>query len=106
MVAEASSPATATPQTRFSEDGFWWWDGAEWKPAVSADRLWRWSGQAWVPARSAGPAGAGGVGKAIGMTGAIFAGVVLLVGVIVAVILLTVGTAVTNVLSNVTSALG
>src|SRR5713226_4433997 len=69
-------PAAPTPQpvpgaqtgqgSRFSPDGFWWWDGAGWRPAYSQDRLWRWDGQAWVPAAggAAPRSGGGGVGLA------------------------------------------
>ncbi|MCL2794217.1 MAG: hypothetical protein FWD85_02790 [Microbacteriaceae bacterium] len=31
----------------FSEDGYWWWDGAQWRPAFSADRKWRFDGTTW-----------------------------------------------------------
>lgn len=39
------------PATRYSDDGQWWWDGTEWRPAISPDRLWRWTGYGWVPAQ-------------------------------------------------------
>lgn len=35
---------------QFSPDGRWFWDGANWQPAVSADGRWRWNGYTWVPA--------------------------------------------------------
>jgi hypothetical protein len=34
---------------QFSQDGLWWWDGHQWRPAVSQDGRWRWNGQEWVP---------------------------------------------------------
>jgi len=61
---------SAPSHTKFSDDGFWWWDGASWKPAVSPDRLWRWNGQAGAPAtQSGGPAApwGGKVGLAVGV---------------------------------------
>lgn len=94
-----------TPQTRFSADGLWWWDGAEWRPAVSPDRLWRWNGHAWEPAAPASAAKGSGVGLAIGLTVAMFAGVLVLVAIITVVILLTMGGQIANVFSNVVGAL-
>jgi hypothetical protein len=35
---------------RLSADGQLYWDGAEWKSAVSTDGAWRWNGAAWVTA--------------------------------------------------------
>jgi hypothetical protein len=102
-------PPPAPAQTRFSADGFWWWDGSEWKPALSQDRLWRWNGKAWEPARlTAVPApGRGpGAGAAIGITVAIFIGILVLVSVVVVVILYTMGNQIANVFSNVVAALG
>ena len=107
MGGDPRTPAPATPQTRFSADGFWWWDGKEWRPALSQDRLWRWNGQAWEPARldPARPS-RGGAGVAIGITVAIFLGVVALVALLTVVILLTMGSQLANVFSNVVAALG
>ena len=99
-------PHPAAAQTRFSADGFWWWDGAEWKPAFSQDRLWRWDGNGWVPARPAAPGGSGSsVGLALGLVAG-FVGILVLVSVFVIVILLTMGGQIANVFSNVTAALG
>jgi hypothetical protein len=99
-------PATTTTQTRFSADGFWWWDGTEWRPALSQDRLWRWNGQAWEPARlAAPPPSGGGAGVAVGITVAIFLGVVAFVALITVVILYTMGSQIANVFSNVVAAL-
>ena len=60
-----------------SEDGQWWWDGADWQPVaagpqasydpnttevgqLSDDGQWRWDGTQWQPA-----AGSGGDGDAV-----------------------------------------
>ena len=96
------------PHTRFSDDGFWWWDGASWKPAVSPDRLWRWNGQTWVPAQALPPptAAQGGAGTAVLITVGIFLGVLVLVSILVTVILVTMGNQIVNVFSNVIGALG
>ncbi len=107
MAGGPTGPGPAASQTRFSADGFWWWDGAEWRPALSQDRLWRWNGQAWEPARlGAPPRSGGGAGTAIGITVAVFAGVLVLVALITIVILYTMGNQISNVFSNVAAALG
>ncbi len=107
---EPMSQQPSPTATKFSDDGFWWWDGAAWKPAVSPDRLWRWNGQAWVPASQqqggAGVAASGGsVGAAIGITIGVFVLVLVLVSILVTVILLTMGGQISNVFSNVVAAL-
>jgi hypothetical protein len=104
MAPPQGGPTTAPPQTRFSADGFWWWDGAEWKPAFSQDRLWRWTGQEWVPARPASPAGTGS-GLTVGLVAG-FVGIMLIVALVVFVILYEFGPQIQNVFSNVTTALG
>jgi hypothetical protein len=105
-VGDPNAPARAAAQTRFSADGFWWWDGAEWRPAISPDRLWRWNGQSWEPARlPATSAGRPGAGAAIGITIAIFLGVIVLVSLVTVVILYTMGGQISNVFSNVAAAL-
>src|SRR5579864_5350935 len=103
-MAMNTSGEAPTPQTRFSADGLWWWDGAEWKPAVSADRLWRWNGHDWEPAPGSGTKGSG-IGLAIGLTVAMFVGVLVVVAIITAVIVLTLGDQIANVYSNVFGAL-
>src|SRR5258708_5744935 len=107
MGGEPGAPPPSAAQTRFSADGFWGWDGTEWRPAYSQDRLWHWNGQAWEPARPASATRSGGVGAgaAIGITVAIFAGILVLVSLVVVVILLTMGNQITNVFSNVVAAL-
>lgn len=57
----AEQPADAT----LSEDGQWWWDGADWQPVESAaasspsdgqlseDGQWRWDGAEWQPVADA-----------------------------------------------------
>jgi hypothetical protein len=90
---------------RFSPDGFWWWDGASWRPAYSQDRLWRWTGVSWVPA--AGPQPSRGVsGTALGLGIGAFVLVVVLVAVIAGFVLYTMGSQIANVFSNVAAALG
>ena len=107
MVGGPGGSRPTAAQTHFSVDGFWWWDGAEWKPAVSQDRLWRWNGHDWEPNGSVKASGAGsGVGAAVGLTVASFVGVLILVSAIVVVVLLTMGNQITNVFSNTLAALG
>jgi Flp pilus assembly pilin Flp len=98
----------ASPPGRFSPDGLWWWDGSQWRPAVSADRMWRWDGQRWVPnaptqVQRAG--GGGGAATAVVLTILAFGGVLVLVSVLVIVVLLTMGNQIGNVFSNVVAAL-
>jgi hypothetical protein len=89
-MGDPGAPARVAHQTRFSADGFWWWDGAEWRPALSQDRLWRWNGNSWDPARQAGAAVAGArsrPGVAIGIGVAILLSVVALAALITVVVL-------------------
>ena len=105
-MGDPSAPSPAPAQTRFSADGFWWWDGAEWRPAVSQDRLWRWNGQSWEPPHLASaPARRSGAGAAIGITIAIFLGVIVVVSLLTVVILYTMGGQISNVFSNVAAGL-
>src|SRR4029077_17131618 len=106
MVGDQGSAPPVVAQTRFSADGFWWWDSAEWRAAFSSDRLWRWDGQGWVPARPTTAGGSGtGIGLALGLIGG-FVVILVLVSILVIVVLLTMGNQITNVFSNVTAALG
>ena len=50
-------------QTQFSPDGKWFWDGQQWRSALSSDGRWRWDGQSWQPVEQAG-AGGGAVAAA------------------------------------------
>jgi hypothetical protein len=105
MIGPQSGPPNPV-QPKFSDDGFWWWDGVEWRAAYSHDRLWRWTGQGWVPARSAPPAGSGRkVGLTFGLVGG-FVGILVLVALIVAAILYETGGQVTNVFSSVVAGVG
>jgi hypothetical protein len=73
-------PNPPEPTTQFSADGFWWWDGTSWRPAVSPDGLWRWNGQGWIAARSMPVTSRGpGAGWLIGL---IAGGLVLLLAVV------------------------
>jgi hypothetical protein len=49
------SSDTGAESPKFSEDGKWWWDGAQWQSATSPDNRWRWSGEAWVPNQTEPP---------------------------------------------------
>src|SRR5467141_317234 len=70
------APQPPPAGSRFSPDGFWWWDGATWRPAYSQDRLWRWNGQSWVPAAATPARSGGGSAVAIWLTVGLFAVVV------------------------------
>ena len=100
------TPTTPAARTFFSPDGFWWWDGSAWKPALSEDRLWRWNGQSWEPSRLP-PASASGAGASAAAGVAVvfaFMGILVLVSIIVIVVLLTMGGQIANVFSNVAAA--
>jgi hypothetical protein len=88
------------PHTRYSDDGFWWWDGGSWKPAVSPDRLWRWNGQTWIPAQQPATVRGKGPGNAILISVAVFIGVLLLVSVIATLVFVTMSGEIGNVISN------
>jgi hypothetical protein len=96
----------AAPHTRHSDDGFWWWDGASWKPAVSPDRLWRWNGQSWVPAQAPVTTQAKGPGNAILISVAVFIGVLLLVSVIATIVFVSMSGQIENVFSNMLGSTG
>ena len=102
MLDAMVEPLAGSTPARFSADGFWWWDGAEWKPAVSRDGLWRWTGTGWVPAKPAGDSSA--VGVTIGLVAA-FVGVLVVVSLVVAAILYAVGGQIATVFSNVVGTL-
>jgi hypothetical protein len=96
---QPSAPAPGGPPGRYSADGFWWWDGAGWRPAYSQDRLWHWNGQTWNPAAAPTKA-ATNTRLVIGL------GVGVLVSLLVSVALVVVGvssfssTPIANVFSN------
>ena len=92
-----AAPQTST-QTRFSADGFWWWDGSQWRPAMSEDRLWRWTGSTWEPARTGGSASSSG--GSIGILIAILLGIFILAGVITAAVIYFAGAQIANTFSN------
>ena len=99
-----SAMQPAAPHTRYSDDGFWWWDGASWKPAVSPDRLWRWNGQTWIPAQQQStPAAthARGPGSAILISVGVFIGVLVLVSIIATIIFASMGDQLGNIFTNV-----
>jgi hypothetical protein len=79
----AQPPGSSQNLTAFSPDGYWWWDGAAWQPALSPDGMWRWSGQAWI---ATGPMRASSRGLSTGALVAIIAGVTALVLVVVAIL--------------------
>jgi hypothetical protein len=100
--AEQQSPPGATPAVapgKFSADGFWWWDGAAWKPAYSQDRLWRWTGASWVPAASQPPRSSN-LGLWLGVGIGLFVLVLVVVAVIVVLVLGSIGSSFTNIFSN------
>jgi hypothetical protein len=84
----------------------WWWDGAQWRPAISPDGRWRWDGRTWVPAAPVAGPGGGGGGMAVLITILAFGGILLFVSLFVLVVLLTMGEQIKNVFSNVVAALG
>src|ERR1700682_769267 len=99
--AVGGNPGPAAPtsqQTRFSADGFWWWDGAQWRPAMSEDRLWRWTGSTWEPARPGGSASASG--GTLWIVIGVLVGIVILVGVIAAAVLYFAGAEIANTFST------
>ena len=102
MGGNPGPPAQTATQTRFSADGFWWWDGSQWRPAMSEDRLWRWTGSTWEPARPGGSASSSG-GTLWVVIGAVVV-VVILVGVIAAAVLYFAGPDISNVFSNLVTA--
>ena len=108
MGANPPGPPAPRPQTTFTPDGFWWWDGGQWRSTISADGRWRWNGQTWEPYRTAPPPkrGGGGATTAVLVTILAFGGVLVLVGILVVVSLYTMGNQISNVFSNVVAALG
>ena len=99
MPPGGGQPAPAQPRTGFSTDGFWWWDGAEWRPALSADRLWRWDGRTWVP-NTGGIAEPISGGLGTGVTIVIFVGLVALVTALAIGVLLTGGGEIGSLFAN------
>lgn len=98
MGGSPGPPAQSSTQTRFSADGFWWWDGSQWRPATSEDRLWRWTGSTWEPARPGGSTS--GSGGTLWIVIAVLVGLVILVGVISAAVLYFAGAEIANTFSN------
>lgn len=52
---EIVKKSVAAQLGRLSEDGNWFWDGQEWRPAMSDDGLWRWDGREWQRAMTRRP---------------------------------------------------
>src|ERR1700686_1684260 len=98
MGANPAPPAQITSQTRLSADGFWWWDGSQWRPAMSENRLWRWTGSTWEPARPGGSASSSG--GALWIVIGVLVGIVILVGAIAAAVLYFAGSDISNFFSN------
>ena len=56
--ADADQTQVAEPETQFSADGYWRWDGTDWVAATAEDHIgrlspdgyWRWDGTDWVVA--------------------------------------------------------
>src|SRR5260370_15967547 len=69
------------PPPSFSPDGYWWWDGAGWQPAVPRDGRWRWDGKAWMARGETRPAS----GLSTGALVAIIASAAVVVLVVVSV---------------------
>lgn len=42
---------------RFTDDGLYYWDGAQWVSALSPDGLHRWNGSSWIPVQHVYPPG-------------------------------------------------
>jgi hypothetical protein len=42
---------------RFTDDGLYYWDGAQWVSALSPDGRHRWNGSSWIPVQHAYPPG-------------------------------------------------
>jgi uncharacterized membrane protein YuzA (DUF378 family) len=40
---------------RFTDDGLYYWDGAQWVSALSPDGRYRWNGSSWIPVQTAYP---------------------------------------------------
>jgi nitric oxide reductase large subunit len=38
---------THAGSVQLSNDGKWFWDGQQWRSAISEDGLWRWDGREW-----------------------------------------------------------
>ena len=67
---------------KFSDDGKSFWDGGEWRPAVSEDGAWRWTGSGWVPNQATPTSGKPSIWARIGWIGAVLAGLVLLLSLV------------------------
>jgi len=64
--------------TKFSDDGKYFWDGGEWRPAVSEDGAWRWTGSGWVAYQAPPASGKPTIWAWVGWVGASLAGLVFL----------------------------
>ena len=64
-----------------SPDGYFLWDGAQWKLAIGPDGAWRWNGAAWVPTGQS-PVGSYASARRLGVWVSVLLGVCIAVAFI------------------------
>jgi hypothetical protein len=52
LIRAAAAPRAGAARAQVSSDGWWYWDGRLWQPAVTTDGRWRWDGRGWIPLRN------------------------------------------------------